>query len=140
MNPNEFEQRLKARRPKRIPEGWREELLRTAMAAGGNQASVSQPSLTLARWRDLLWPCPQAWAGLAVVWIGLLAFHSLRLSPARRAEMATWGGGKPTDPKVFAARWRELNESFHNLGPLNAVPARKDSEPKAQVGTRFGTA
>ena len=140
MNPNEFEQRLKARRPKRIPEGWREELLRTAMAAGGNPVASSQPPVTRARWRDLLWPCPQAWAGLAVVWIGLLAFHSLRLSPARQSEMAVWEGGKRPDPKVLAAKWRELNEAFRAPSPPETTQGRKHPEPKAQIGPRLGAA
>lgn len=37
-------------------------------------------------WRELLWPCPQAWAGLAAVWAVILAVNFVSSGDAPRIE------------------------------------------------------
>ena len=139
MNSNDFERRLKARRSKHIPEGWRDQILHTAVEAGRSRRVQSEPSVRRARWGDLLWPCPQAWAALAAVWVGLLVLHSVRLSATRAADMASGGGNRP-DPLVFMAQWRELNDRFRQVAPPRDLPSQKSPEPKAQAGARVSAA
>ncbi len=64
---DDFERRL-ARQPLRTPPPeWRGEILRNARAA---ISPVKEREMTPASswWRQLLWPCPQAWVGLAAAW------------------------------------------------------------------------
>jgi hypothetical protein len=70
MNPNDFEKRLQRQSLRPIPADWREEIL---AAARGPKVRASNPITFRDRLSALLWPCPQAWAGLAAVWIFILA-------------------------------------------------------------------
>jgi hypothetical protein len=74
MEPDEFESEL-GRQPLRgMPTDWRREIL----SAAGNVRSRDFAGRDVTRaatrgwWRELLWPCPQAWAGLAAVWVVIL--------------------------------------------------------------------
>jgi hypothetical protein len=54
----DFEEYLRSQSIRPIPSEWREEILRAA-----------QPKPAAAPWwREWLWPCPRAWAGLAAAW------------------------------------------------------------------------
>jgi hypothetical protein len=55
---SDFEKRLQEQRRRKIPSHWREEILRAARP---------QPAVA-PWWREWLWPCPRAWAGLAAAW------------------------------------------------------------------------
>jgi len=55
---SDFEERLRRQSIRPIPTEWRKEILRAARA---------QPAAS-PWWREWLWPCPQAWAGLAAAW------------------------------------------------------------------------
>jgi hypothetical protein len=80
QTPDEFEKSL-ARQPlKSIPGAWRAEIL---AAAGGAQPAAqvvrgAAPGFLAAlraHLAGMLWPHPKAWAGLAVVWVFILALH-----------------------------------------------------------------
>lgn len=79
MNRDEqFEQRLRRQPLRQVPPAWRTEILAQAKAAAGRQLSLGadRPAFTSAlrlRLLELLWPCPQAWAGLAAAWVAVLA-------------------------------------------------------------------
>jgi len=65
MNFDDFEEKLRRQPMREVPKQWREEILSAASA---------RPDLTATKWwHEWLWPCPQAWAGLAVVWLAILA-------------------------------------------------------------------
>ena len=68
---NEFEKQLASQRLKTIPPEWRAEILGAAQRTARRDASTTEtPRLQPLHWlRELLWPCPQAWAALAGVWI-----------------------------------------------------------------------
>ncbi|MEK7707403.1 MAG: hypothetical protein AAB380_05350 [Verrucomicrobiota bacterium] len=73
MNPDDFEQCLQRQPMREMPPAWRTEILTAARASGSRPSTLdSRPSPW---WRELLWPCPQAWAGVAAVWLVILAVN-----------------------------------------------------------------
>ena len=74
MRTNDFEQLL-ARQPLRpVPDEWRQDILE-AVGAVTPSAVASGGVEFVAWWRAWLWPCPQAWAGLAAAWCVILGLH-----------------------------------------------------------------
>jgi len=77
MNKDDFEQRLQRQPLRSIPTEWRQEILE---AADVNRRNEPVRELTFAatiklRLRELLWPCPKAWVGLAAVWLVILVLN-----------------------------------------------------------------
>jgi hypothetical protein len=66
----DFEESLRRQSIRPIPGEWREEILRAAR--DGRDAARRRPvgaaRLPCFWWREWLWPCPRAWAGLAAAW------------------------------------------------------------------------
>jgi hypothetical protein len=77
-----FEKRLQHQPLREIPSAWRQEIL---SIAGRAAVSHHAPRATRhwPRWRELFWPCPQAWAGLAALWLMILgaSFAARESSP-----------------------------------------------------------
>jgi hypothetical protein len=141
MKPEEFEEQLKRQPIRPVPAEWRTEILAAANAATApRRASRSFLSTLNHRISALLWPCPQAWAGLAALWVALVVFNHLAMSehprvaakaapPSPEVRMALAeqrrmlaqliGPGGPSDvepPKPFVPRPRgELRESVVNV-------------------------
>ena len=85
MNTDDFEKQLQRQTIRRIPGEWRAKVLQTAVlqtavlqnARIGASPNTAERNVSGASWwRELLWPCPQAWAGLAAVWIFILSLNS----------------------------------------------------------------
>jgi len=78
VNPGDFENQLRCQPLRELPAAWRAEILAAAKAASNTQhatrnTSTSNPYHRLSAFLSaLLWPCPQAWAGLAAVWLVIL--------------------------------------------------------------------
>ena len=77
MNNDDFEQRLQRQPLRPIPTEWRAEILSEANDA--HHAPRLTPhsifSTLNQQLSTLLWPCPQAWAGLGAVWLIILTLN-----------------------------------------------------------------
>jgi hypothetical protein len=74
MNPNDFENQLRRQQFRSVPADWRNDLL-----AAATRSSIPIEKRTNKRTggflERMLWPCPQAWAGLAAIWLVILAIN-----------------------------------------------------------------
>jgi hypothetical protein len=118
MKPDEFEQQLRSQPLREAPSEWRAEILTAARAA--------RPALSsrVPGWREWLWPCPQAWAGLAAVWMLLLGLHVT--APSRPSALASQSPSLETQTALAAQR-RELARLLD--APADAAPTSKPSVP-----------
>jgi hypothetical protein len=88
MNPD-FEEYLRRQSIRPVPAEWREEILRAAMAP--QERRPTKPAAA-PWWREWLWPCPRAWAGLAAAW-GIILLLNVTApddpsAPARAASVS----------------------------------------------------
>jgi len=94
---DQFEDRLHRQPLRPVPHEWRAEIL----AAAGSAARPTPHASFLATFNQqlasLFWPHPKAWAGLAAVWIFILAVNfSLRDPSPRVAEKSA-----PPSPEIM---------------------------------------
>jgi hypothetical protein len=96
MNPEDFEKQLERQPIRPVPAAWRAEILKAANASSlapdaprplsrhspvrGTTADAPSLLSTLnSQLSAILWPCPQAWAGLAAVWVFIFALNHATL-------------------------------------------------------------
>jgi hypothetical protein len=97
---NEFEQKISRQPIKAIPGEWRAEILAVTDVSWRTK---SDRKLTFAatlklRLREIFWPAPVAWVGLAAIWIFILAVDfSMRDKSGMVAEKVA-----PPSPDVIA--------------------------------------
>lgn len=138
MNPDPFEQHLSRQPLRPVPAEWRDEVLAragdlpspflaSAMASDGDcksPARASQLSTFNSQLREWLWPCPQAWAALAAVWVLLLG-----LNVATRDRSAPDTASAKTLP-VMPYAWREQQKLLAELFPPEpTAPPRPRVQP-----------
>ncbi len=118
---NEFEQRLRRQPLKEIPPAWRAEILvaadvnrRNVRAFTSAATGAATGAATIrARVRAIFWPAPAAWAGLAAVWVFILAVNVSLGEPApRRAEKAA-----PPSPEVIVELRKQQILLAELIGP-----------------------
>jgi hypothetical protein len=136
MNPDDFEPELQRQPIKPVPAEWRAEILARAGAAVTPQAPQStRPSF---RWRELFWPLPQAWAGLAVIWLVIL---TVNYSTADKSGQLTQKEPPPSPElrmalKEQALMMAKLIEPFEQ--PAAEPPKPSNPRPRSesrQIGT-----
>jgi hypothetical protein len=66
---DDFEKLLSDVRLNAPPAAWRSEIVGAALSAAGEERRSQ------AWWREWLWPCPQAWAGMAALWLIMVGFQ-----------------------------------------------------------------
>jgi hypothetical protein len=113
----QFEQRLSRQPLKEIPSVWRAEILSAALDVGAARSGDSEerrhkilldggflPKAATPAWfKNLLWPHPVAWAGLAAVWILIFAVDfSMRDKSPMMAEKIS-----PPSPEIIAELKKE---------------------------------
>ena len=74
---SEFEKRLSSQSLKEIPAEWRSEILSAAVEAHRTSRITHRSWLSTLKHQlsTPLWPHPAAWAGLAAVWVVILALN-----------------------------------------------------------------
>jgi hypothetical protein len=139
MKPDDFEQRLQRVPHRNVPNEWRRDILAAANAAGLNGSSRREEALTASpqrlgkrgylslvtsaatqMGRELIWPNPRAWAGLAAVWVVILA---LKISTGNEAH--TSARTSPVSPEVIA----ELRQQKLLLAELIGEAEVPDAKP-----------
>jgi hypothetical protein len=125
MNPDDFEQRLERQTLRQVPAEWRAEILTVAERA---PVTRHPPPVTQPPWLStlnhqlstVLWPHPKAWAGLATVWILILAvdFSIRDKSPAVAEKSA------PPSPEVIV----ELKQQQRLLAELIGARETRDAD------------
>src|SRR3954451_19232550 len=74
MNADDFEQQLERQPLRSLPLEWRKEILEKARVESPSEPSrLSSPAAPW--WRELLWPCPQAWAGVLAAWLVIIGLR-----------------------------------------------------------------
>lgn len=120
MKPDDFEQKLQQQSLRQIPSEWRAEILSAAKHASRPSPRASFLSTFNHQLSTLLWPHPKAWAGLAAVWILILAVNfSTRDKSPVMAEKAA-----PPSPEVVA----ELKQQQRMLAELIGSSQARDAE------------
>jgi hypothetical protein len=120
MNPDNLEQRLRDLPVRSVPGAWREDILQAARQAAHPREESAKAGLA-PWWRVWLWPCPEAWAGLAAAWCVILLMHLA--SGERQPEPSRYAAG----PLMSAPIWLALDEEHRLLAGLNSpqsVPFR----------------
>ncbi len=120
MNPDDFEKQLERQPLRTVPAGWRAGILLAARESSVSQPSTSNPR-RVAWWRELFWPCPQAWAGLAAVWVVILLIH---FSSAERTESIVAASVPPSPQEMMV-----LKEQKQMLAKLMAPFDQPAGEP-----------
>ncbi len=123
MNPADFEHRLTRQPLRPVPAAWRDEVLARA-AAFQSPSPLSQLSTFNSQLRSWLWPCPQAWAALAAVWVLLLAVNFSTRD--RSAPNTVSANALPVMPYA----WREQQKLLAELFPPEPLaPPRRRVQP-----------
>ncbi len=147
MNADDFEKRLQRQPFRQVPADWRENILSPARRAPASaQPARTTPCVPSSRailstlksqLLAFLWPSPQAWAALAVIWVALLAFNlGVRFAGAPVASRA-----KSSAPQVLMA-WQEQNRLLAELiGPPDTTVADrpKPATPRPRSERRPGS-
>ena len=146
MKPDDFENQLQRQPLRAAPAEWRAEILHAATNAVADDVrrrtdearTVSQSNRLLtsaatnqAWWREWLWPSPQAWAGLAAVWLVILGLNATTAS--RSTDMAM----RPSKPSpevetTLAAQRRELARLLDNFPEPTPAPKAGPPGPRSE--------
>lgn len=120
-----FEKRLQGVEQRPIPPAWRREILSTAREAARVRAPALAPGSWLqTRLRELLWPHPVAWAGLAAVWLFVL-ISNFAVEAPRPEFIARSRTPSPQERQLLLEQQQLLAEL---VGP-NAAPVPERQKP-----------
>ena len=133
MNSDDFEKQLR-RQPRRVlPTEWREEILQASQAQSPPRLSTlnSQPRPC---WKALLWPCPQAWAGMAAAWVIILGLHLAAGQENHAAVQLTSIAASPEARAILTEQRRLYAELLSRPGaPVNPHPDEAVDRPRSQI-------
>src|SRR5262245_13389332 len=125
MNPDDFEEQLRRQPIRPVPREWRGEILGTARRASDSQPStiIPQPA---SWWRQWLWPCPQAWAGLAAAWLVVCLLNWAARDPVH---VANTSKAAPA-PELFLALKEHRRLVAELIGTPTTLEPAKPFEPR----------
>jgi hypothetical protein len=131
MKMDKFEERLSRQPLRPVPAEWRGAILATAGRESrdeGRERVQFWRSAIASRLSTILWPCPQAWAGLAAIWILIFAVDfSIRDKTPVLAEKSA-----PPSPEVMAQLRQQQRLLAELMGPRDTADAdrSKSSAPR----------
>ena len=124
MKPDDFEKQLEHQPFRVTPTEWRAEILQAAQAATPHALRPTPHALPW--WREWLWPSPQAWAGLAALWIAIVVLNAT--TAPRSSDIAKQTPkSSPETERTLAAQRRELARLLDNF--TEPVPMPKAGPP-----------
>jgi hypothetical protein len=130
MKPDDFENQLQRQPLRAAPAEWRAEILQAARVSVSPHTSHLAPR-TSPWWLEWLWPCPQAWAGLAAVWLVILGLNSTTAS--RSVEIAKQSPrSSPEAETTLAAQRRELARLLDNFSEPAPAPKAGPPGPRSE--------
>jgi hypothetical protein len=138
VKPEDFENQLRRQPRREVPADWRSEILAIAASATETlHATRNKPASLSTFLRSLLWPCPQAWAGLAAVWLVLLLVN---YSPSGKKPVMAQNTTPPS-PEVKLALREQRRLLAQLLEPFDQAaaepPKRFIPRPKAEGNSKF---
>ncbi len=132
MNDDQLEEHLRRQPLREIPTHWRAEILSAAQAAGPRPSALDpQPSLLstlIAQLSSVLRPHPQAWAGLAALWVVIL---TLQLTSRDPTEIVARNTPPPSPEMLTVLRQQKLL-----LAELVERPEPRAAEPPKALPLR----
>ena len=129
MNLDEFEQELRRQPMRPIPAEWRRQILDSAPGPE-SPVSVREWSFFL---RELFWPSPRAWAGLAAVWAVILALNTASGDSAiTRAERARPAQPSPQFLMALQEQW-QLRAELMDIPVAEAAPKTQPARRRSEL-------
>ena len=130
---DEFEQRLSRQPLRQMPADWRAQILATATTAAPRPLPRASLLSTLnSQLCALLWPWPQAWAGLAAIWIFIFLFnHSMQDG----APVVVAKKNPPPSPQLVAELKQQQQMFVELIGqnqPAEAEPPKFRPLPRSE--------
>jgi hypothetical protein len=132
---NDFENHLQQQPMRPVPAEWRSEILGASENAH-RQPATRKPSSHLpalkAQLSAILWPCPQAWAGLGMVWLMILAVNFATQEKDEQIAQTT----SRLSPETIMALREQKRELAKLIEPFNAQPGEppktNPSQPRSE--------
>lgn len=133
MNTDDFEKCLVRQPVRQIPADWKNEILQAAQAAVPTR--VSRLATLRSQLFAVLWPHPKAWAGLASVWLLIVASHFYN---SDRGATVT-KNSPPPSPELLLALKQQRHELAKLIEPAATLDAdrRKTFSPGPRSEARF---
>jgi hypothetical protein len=132
MKPDDFEAQLQRQPLRDLPAEWRTEILSVAQEAMAQPETV-KPTVPTSWWRELLWPCPQAWAGLAAVWVVILGLNWLNNRPTDGQPLQARRELTPEERMAFIEQQRLLATLLESQMVVTPPPVEKTHPPRSEA-------
>ena len=123
MNSDDFEKRLEGQIMRPIPGAWRREILRATQVPAPARDRFF--TTLYHRLSTLLWPCPQAWAGLAAIWLVILTMNFATREPETKMAKA------PLPSLEAVAAMKEQRRLYLELAELHPKETAQPAKPSA---------
>lgn len=134
MNMDDFEQKLAQQEIRPIPGEWRDAILDAVSKE--TEPAATRVGLPEPWWRNLLWPSPRAWSGLAAAWVAILILNSgagetpVKTTPTEARTLASC----PDWSKAMAEQ-KSLKAELLGLSESPKSEKQEKPQPRSDAGT-----
>ena len=130
MKTDDFEIQLGKTPVRPVPLDWRAKILdeaRQTQSSRRDDSNTPAPSW----WRQLLWPCPQAWAGMAVAWVFVIGVEVTDPTPRCSTTITQAKAGQTGMPVLTAGMHTMYSVGIFDLPEeVEALPAQPLVPPR----------